>query len=309
MTERRWTLLLLEDRGGLVRQVTLSKGKVRALFAGFGALAVLLFLAITYTLLQGVDHARAALLARKNAILSQELNQFRERLRGLEAVLSELGEKDSRIRLLAGLDTTPPEVRLAGVGGPGLPSLDNHPLWPLDAEVGKTAFAVDYDLRTLERRARLLQESFAEASDSLEAQHDLLSSTPSILPTAGVLTSRFSSARLHPIHHLALPHQGIDISAPHGTPILAAAKGTVVFAGWRPGLGYTVEIDHGYGYLTRYGHASRLLVRWGDRVSRGQPIALVGSTGISTSPHLHYEVHVGGRAVNPLNYILGNVLP
>jgi murein DD-endopeptidase MepM/ murein hydrolase activator NlpD len=102
---------------------------------------------------------------------------------------------------------------------------------------------------------------------------------------------------------------GIDISAPLGTPILASAKGTVTHAGWKSGLGYTVEIDHGYGSVTRYAHASKVLVKRGQKVIRGEVIANVGSTGISTSPHLHYEVHVGGVAVNPLNYVIGSVLP
>ena len=90
---------------------------------------------------------------------------------------------------------------------------------------------------------------------------------------------------------------------------LPESKGTVTHAGWSPGLGNTVEIDHGYGYVTCYGHASRLLVRRGQVVTRGEVIAQVGSSGISTSPHLHYEVRVGGTAVNPMMYVIGNVLP
>ena len=83
----------------------------------------------------------------------------------------------------------------------------------------------------------------------------------------------------------------------------------VTFAGWSSGLGYTVEITHGYGYVTRYGHASKLLVQRGQSVTRGEVIAQVGSTGLSTSPHLHYEVRIGGKAVNPLNYVIGSALP
>jgi murein DD-endopeptidase MepM/ murein hydrolase activator NlpD len=179
----------------------------------------------------------------------------------------------------------------------------------MDSTLSKTAFTVEYDLGALERRARLMAVSLEEASDSLLAHRDILEATPSILPAAGVLSSRFSTSRLHPIFHRALPHEGVDISAPQGTPILATAKGTVTFAGWMSGLGNTVEIDHGYGYVTRYGHASKLLVRRGQEVTRGEVIARVGSTGISTSPHLHYEIHVGGVAVNPMNYVIGSVLP
>jgi murein DD-endopeptidase MepM/ murein hydrolase activator NlpD len=102
---------------------------------------------------------------------------------------------------------------------------------------------------------------------------------------------------------------GVDISAPRGTPILASADGRVVRAAWVVGYGNTVEIDHGFGYMTLYGHASKLLARVGQRVRRGDVIALVGSTGIATSAHLHYEVRVNGRPQNPSNYILPGIVP
>ncbi len=309
MTEKKWTLLLLGDRPERVRQFTLSHRSVRALAGGLGLLGLCFGALLSLLVFNGVAHLRARLLAEENGVLSSEMQRFQDRIEGLEKTISQLGEQDNRLRLLAGLDTTSTEIRQVGIGGPGLTTPEAHPLWPMDSAMSKAAFAVDYDLKALERRAQLLRESLSEASNSLLAHQDLLLSTPSILPAAGILTSRFSAARFHPIHHLALPHEGIDISAPFGTPILAAAKGTVVFSGWQAGLGYTVEIDHGYGYLTRYGHASKLLVRRGDQVTRGQAIAQVGSTGISTSPHLHYEVHVGGRAVNPTNYVIGNIVP
>jgi murein DD-endopeptidase MepM/ murein hydrolase activator NlpD len=106
---------------------------------------------------------------------------------------------------------------------------------------------------------------------------------------------------VHPIHNQVLPHEGIDVSAPMGTPILAAAKGRVAFAGQRDGYGLVVEIDHGFGYVTLYGHASRALVTRGQQVARGDLIAQVGRSGIATSPHLHYEVRVNDRPVNPLS--------
>ena len=157
----------------------------------------------------------------------------------------------------------------AGVGGPGLGSLESYPLWSVDSAAAKNAFALSYDLNALERRARLLATSLDEATDSLQAHQDLLESTPSILPTSGLLSSRFSKSRMHPIHNRPLPHEGIDIAAPKGTPIFAAAKGRVVRAGWVSGYGLTVEIDHGYGYTTLYGHASKLLVRLASRSPAG----------------------------------------
>jgi murein DD-endopeptidase MepM/ murein hydrolase activator NlpD len=131
---------------------------------------------------------------------------------------------------------------------------------------------------------------------------------PSILPTAGWLSSRFSQARMHPIHNRPLPHEGVDISAPKDTPIFAAAKGRVLRAGWVVGYGLAVEIDHGFGFTTLYGHASRLIVQAGQEVVRGEMIARVGSTGLSTSSHLHYEVRVDGVPEDPTRYILPETL-
>ena len=309
MTEKKWTFLLLGDDQDGIRQITISPRVIRMVVGGLSLFA-LVFVALAALLaFNGAAFVHAQHLAAENDVLSQELDNFRLEVNNLEATLAKLSEEDSRVRLLAGLDATDEEILEVGIGGPGMALPESHPLWSWDSVMSKAAFAVEYDLNALERRARLLSESLAEASDSLTAHNELLQSTPSILPAAGVLSSRFSASRVHPIYHEALPHEGIDISAPFGTPILAAAKGVVTFAGWMAGLGNMVEIDHGFGYVTRYGHASKLLVRKGQEVSRGEVIGQVGSTGISTSSHLHYEVRVDGKPVDPLNYVIGTVLP
>jgi murein DD-endopeptidase MepM/ murein hydrolase activator NlpD len=309
MTKKKWTFLLLGDNQDGIRQITISPRVLRMVVGGLSLFALALLALTTLFALNGAAYVRARHLAAENGVLAEELENFRLQVNNLEATLAQLSEEDSRVRLLAGLEATDEEVLEVGIGGPGMALPEAHPLWTWDSVMSKAAFAVEYDLNALERRARLLGESLSEASDSLMAHNELLQSTPSILPAAGVLSSRFSASRLHPIYHEALPHEGIDISAPLGTPILAAAKGVVTFAGWMAGLGNTVEVDHGFGYVTRYGHASKILVRRGQSVSRGDVIAQVGSTGISTSSHLHYEVRVGGKAVNPLNYVIGTVLP
>jgi murein DD-endopeptidase MepM/ murein hydrolase activator NlpD len=309
MTEKKWTLLLLGDDSEGIRQFTLSSRVLRYLCGTLAAFCLVVLLSSTFLVFSGGAQIQGSRLTRENALLVNELHRFQNRVEGLEETLFRLADQDSKVRLLAGLEARDKEILEVGIGGPGLATPEAHPLWPVDSTVSKAAFAVEYDLNALERRARLLTASLSEASDSLLAHQDLLESTPSIFPVAGVLSSRFSASRFHPIYHQALPHQGVDISAPRGTPILASAKGTVTQAGWVAGLGNTVEIDHGYGYVTRYGHASKVLVRPGQKVTRGDIIANVGSTGISTSPHLHYEIHVGGRPVNPLNYIIGRALP
>jgi len=309
MSEKKWTLLLLGDESEGIRQFTLSSRGLRYFGGTLVTFCALLLVSAAFLAVTGGTHIQGDRLAQENSLLTDELSRYQNRIEGLEETLARLAEQDGKVRLLAGLEATDEEILEVGIGGPGLATPEAHPLWSMDSVISKAAFAVEYDLYALERRARLLAVSLSEASDSLIAHRDILEATPSIFPVAGVLSSRFSTSRYHPIHHRALPHEGVDISAPHGTPILAAAKGTVTRAGWVPGLGYTVEIDHGYGYVTRYGHASKIRVSLGQRVTRGDIIADVGSTGISTSPHLHYEIHVGGRPVNPLKYIIGSALP
>ena len=119
----------------------------------------------------------------------------------------------------------------------------------------------------------------------------------------GRITSRFSYKRWHPILHRYRPHLGVDWGARRGTPLYAVAKGRVVYAGWMRGYGKVVKIDHGRGFVTLYAHQSRIRVRRGSYVKRGQVIGYVGSTGRSTGPHLHFGLYKNGRAVNPLKYL------
>lgn len=123
-----------------------------------------------------------------------------------------------------------------------------------------------------------------------------------IRPSSGRLTSGFGM-RVHPITGRRRMHAGVDIAAPTGTPIRAAAAGRVIIAGYMGGYGYTVVVDHGGGYSTLYGHCSSLLVRVGQQVRQGQQIARMGSTGMSTGPHLHFEVRINGRPVNPRQHV------
>jgi murein DD-endopeptidase MepM/ murein hydrolase activator NlpD len=309
MRGERWTFLVVRDDDSPVRQYSLSADRIRV-FGGLGVLAILVLAGFGLSAaLDASARIQNRQLEAHNRALSAELEQFRDRVGSLEVTLDGLADKDARIRTLAGLETIDPEVMQVGVGGPGLGSLDSYPLWSVDSAASKDAFALSYDLNALERRARLLSLSLDEATDSLQAHRDLLESTPSILPTAGWTTSRFSRSRMHPVHNRPLPHEGIDISAPKGTPIFSAAKGRVVRAGWVVGYGLTVEIDHGYGYTTLYGHASKLLVQRGQTVNRGDVIAQVGSTGIATAAHLHYEVTLNGIPQNPANFILPDAVP
>ena len=278
--------------------------------ASLGAGFVLTVTALSMILaLNGSARYDVLKLQRQKSLLSDEIEEIQGRVAQMEESVDVLIDKDESFRLLAGLDVIDEEIFEVGVGGPGILTPQSSPLWVEDPVAAAVTFATSYDILALERRAQLLSESLSEAMDSLQAHHDLLRSTPSISPTDGPITSRFSHARMHPIYDKALPHEGIDLHAPEGTPILATAKGVVSYKGWRTGYGNTIEIDHGFGYMTRYAHASKFLVERGQAVERGMAIAQVGQTGTATAEHVHYEIWVGGRAMDPQDYILNGMIP
>ncbi len=157
-------------------------------------------------------------------------------------------------------------------------------------------------LDELQQFADKMETQLGSLKKSAISYRDRLDHTPRGMPTRGRVTSRYG-ARRHPVTGRTQMHEGIDLAAPTGTPIVATADGVVLFSGSRGGYGRTVIINHGYGFQTLYGHASKIAVRVGQRVKRGQVIAYVGSSGVSTGSHLHYEVRVSGKPVNPWPYM------
>lgn len=300
----RFSILLVPSNGGRHRQFEASP---RLILSVLGVFAVLLAAAL-FVASGGAHRMQARQLAAKNQVMADELAGIRQELAGLEGALETLTEQNARTRALAGLESIDAEVLQAGVGGPGTSTPRSHPLWGLDSLYSKDAFATSFDLKALQRRVRLLGTSLSEAADSLNRHRDWLESFPSILPARGYISSRFSPSRMHPVHHLPLPHEGIDISAAAGSPIVATAKGKVTDTSLRNGYGLTVLVEHGFGYETLYGHASQILVREGQEVERGEVIALVGRTGITTAPHVHYEVRQNGRPIDPYRFVI-DVIP
>lgn len=302
MAKRRWTVVFVPHGSEPSKIVEVSYGLIRSVVVGVGV-AVTAVLLIGYaTVARSADLSRTALMRQENIRLAREIGELHGRLSTLADTLTTISQRDVRIRVLANLEPIDPTVRAAGIGGPTV--VTPRPMLPSAGPAMRRSEAIRVDLNALIRRANLLASSFEEAKDSLASHAQRLAATPSIMPTQGWLTSAFSSMREHPILHVARPHEGIDVTAPLGSPIEAPAAGVVSDAGWETGYGNTVTIDHGYGIVTKFAHASKLLVNTGQHVARGQRIALVGSTGLATGPHLHYEVHVNGRPVDPLRYVL-----
>jgi murein DD-endopeptidase MepM/ murein hydrolase activator NlpD len=164
----------------------------------------------------------------------------------------------------------------------------------------------------LAKQIYIQSKSYSELFELSQKQEERLLYIPAIQPVMNRDLSRVASGfgyRNDPIYHTTRFHEGMDFTAPTGTEIYATGNGTVSFAGWKQGYGNCVIINHGFNYETLYAHQSKILVREGQKVKRGEVIGLVGSTGKSTAPHLHYEVHFKGIAQNPANYYFVDLPP
>lgn len=293
---------------GTSRSVAVNATFLKVVLGVGSAVALFVLVVAVSVISRAVDVARSQRLERENRALSEELAKLSQNVGSLQDTIAVISQRDEQVRLVAGLEPLNNDVRRVGVGGPVGSWAERDRLLADGGSNGREALRTHVNLDQLMRRANLVSASLREAADSLGAHQSRLASTPSIMPTVGFLSSNFARIRYHPILHYGRPHEGIDISTPYGTPIIAPAAGRVIKVGWENGYGLTVELDHGYGVTTRYAHQSRTAVRVGQQVKRGDRIGFVGSTGLSTGPHLHYEVIVDGRPTDPLKYVMPNAI-
>ncbi|MEO7486884.1 MAG: peptidoglycan DD-metalloendopeptidase family protein [Ferruginibacter sp.] len=176
-----------------------------------------------------------------------------------------------------------------------------------DDELGKT---ISLDLNNISARIAYQENSYTGIEKLINNQESKLACIPAIQPISNKDLTRIASGfgfRIHPIYGIPKMHNGLDFTAPQGTPIYATGDGTVTTAGEGTGTGNHVIINHGYGYETVYMHMVRIKARAGQRVKRGEVIGWVGSTGASTGPHCHYEVHINGRKVDPVYFFYNDL--
>jgi murein DD-endopeptidase MepM/ murein hydrolase activator NlpD len=250
------------------------------------------------------DAYKLAKLERQNVELQGELEALGQKIDGLHRQVAQNFDFQKKARLLANLDDLGADVTQVGVGGPDHAYLQS--ISSLDGDTRNRVTSAREDIDKLVRQARLQRDSYEEIMTSLEATDERLRATPSLRPVnVGFVTSRFGP-RIDPYTGRKKPHRGIDYSARKGTPVFATADGVVAYSSrWRE-YGEVVELNHGHGFVTRFAHLEKRLVRKGQRVRRGDVIGRVGSTGRSTFAHLHYEVEKDGHRVNPLRYVVSN---
>lgn len=289
MTRKHHTIIFVPHARARFRQFRVSSRLLIGVGAGF-FLSLLVGTTFTVLWVKAVRKNReVSALVAENRDLRGRTAQLNAKLETIEKEIAEFEERTRRLSIVAGLSA----VHDPGTGGVG--GLTASPIEPFAS--------TEFGLSEATRRGSLLSSRLALVEKKLSGQADLLALTPTLAPAVGVLTAGFG-ARTDPFTGQQEFHTGLDISTPTGNRIVAPADGTVVKVGWEKGYGRLIEIAHGFGVNTFYGHLEAARVSEGQRVRRGDLIGLVGSSGRSTGPHLHYEVHVGGKPVNPLDYVL-----
>jgi len=220
-------------------------------------------------------------------------------LRRSQDTFDEHVAQDNRERTYWQMAHVHPDIWSMGIGGK---QVERSPQI-MNKHIQRTIDDVNESIDVLKGKYYLRYSSLREIQEQIEDNLYLWSHIPSIHPVPGRRICSGYGYRVDPIDRKVRMHWGLDIGAPRGTAILATADGVVSFSGWVAGYGWTVVIDHGFGFKTAYAHCQRILVKNRELVKRGQVIARVGSTGRSISPHLHYEVRVSGMKIDPYKYI------
>lgn len=235
-------------------------------------------------------------LKRENKELKKEIKRIVTSYKDIVTEIDSISKFNKELRITANLQPISDEERLTGIGGSEeylLSGLNNK-----DIETKKMLSYVDDMIKFV----HFEKNQAKEIANKITLNRELYSCIPAIKPTVGNYSIDGFGMRIHPILGIRKFHSGLDINCDYGTPVRAPGKGKVVSVERQSGFGLVVEIDHGFGYLTVYAHLSNSLVKKGDLVTRGQVIAKSGNSGLSSGPHLHYEVHHDGIALNPIDF-------
>lgn len=242
-------------------------------------------------------------LKNENLLLKSKLNEIISKYDRLDKELDSLIKINKDLRIAASLPPISSEERQLGVGGGSFDNiLDFLKLKTRDD--AQKAFSY---VESVERKLEFEKSNYLEIENALARNVELFKNIPAIRPSTGTLSSNSFGMRRHPILGVYKMHNGIDIMTDPGTPVYVTGNGKVDFVGRRGGFGLCIEIDHGFGYRTVYAHLSSSLVKEGQRVNRGTQIAKSGNSGLSSGPHLHYEVILNGINQDPAEYFFDNL--
>ena len=246
-------------------------------------------------------------LLREKELLEAQMATVNRQVDQMQIVMADLQQRDDNLyRVLFGAEPIPLSIRQG--------TQRRISYYEELAQMTNSQLAADLALKVdvLEKELYVQAKSYDEVLELAKTQEIRMENIPAIQPVLNKDLKRVASGfglRIDPVYHVRKFHQGMDFTAPTGTEVFATGNATVKFTGWKQGYGNTVILDHGFGYETLYAHLYKSLVRKGQRVRRSDIIALVGNTGKSTGPHLHYEVRLNGKPVDPRNYYFYDLSP
>ncbi len=301
MNLKKITIVILPEGARRIRQLKVPKW----FFVGALLFLVCVGISLAWVIKDyrsvRIDIPRLARLQKENSLQKDQIASLTEKIRIIRKRLGELNDFDRKLRTMVNLDPTEDGPHFFGMGGSDPSS--TSPLGAAEKLNRKLVRSMHRSLDDIEAEISVQIRERADLLAYLNQQKSLLACTPSIWPTKGWISSDFGY-RISPFTNEREFHKGLDICNKKGAPILSPADGVVSSVETDPGYGRNITISHGYGLVTKYAHLDKVDVKKGQAVKRGQEIALVGNTGRTTGPHLHYEVHLKGVPVNPLRYIL-----
>ncbi|MFC1533442.1 M23 family metallopeptidase [Thermodesulfobacteriota bacterium] len=301
MALKKITIVFLPDGIRTVRQLKIPRVLIRFFFLFLlSAVALLTWASINYYNLRNQVPEHAQLL-RENRDQRVQLAALAHKIDQINSKMVELKKFDNKLKMMVNLEPGEDDTQFLGIGGSD-PTLMN-PEYTIEKAHKKLVRLMHQSLDNLDTEISLQTQEKAGLFEFLESQKSMFACTPSIWPAKGSISSKFGY-RISPFTNQKEFHNGLDIQARMESAIIAPADGVVSSTGRTYGFGNILDISHGYGLKTRYGHLKKILVKKGQSVKRGQKIALMGNTGRTTGVHLHYEVHLKGVPLNPKRYIL-----
>jgi murein DD-endopeptidase MepM/ murein hydrolase activator NlpD len=254
----------------------------------------------------GIEHDKMSSLVKENRMLQQQLSTINAEVKQLQSNIDSVDRQGDVLRLMVDLPQLDQETKSAGVGG----AVMQAPLASFSDRASEMLQSVAMNLTHLKSEMAVQQQSYQQIVKKTEYNKGFFASLPALKPMEGYYSKTGFGLRMHPVLGIFKTHEGLDIINDVGTPVCASGDGTIEVAGQSEGgYGIMIVITHGYGYQTLYAHLSKVLVKEGQHVKRGDIIARSGRTGLVTGPHLHYEVRHNGVSENPINFFFDDITP
>lgn len=286
------------------------KTRIWQLF-GFSSVVLVTSFALLALLYSIFPSPREQEYRKELGLMEDKYSQLTAQVEVMSKVLGNIQDRDANVhRMVFGMNPIDQDIWTAGVGGH-----EAHPELSGFKYGAKTIAASIEKMDALSRQLVIQSKSLDTLQNLANNQQNMLASIPSVKPVREDMLQKGMNVlsgfgyRIHPVYKIRKFHAGMDFPARIGTAIQSSGDGVVVQTGWHQGYGNCVKISHGYGYETLYGHMSRITIRLGEKVKKGQKIGEVGDTGLSTAPHLHYEVHHKGNPINPVNFCMDKLTP